>query len=365
MLIIDSHLDLSWNALQWDRDLLKSVHSIRQVELPMVGKGRGMGTVALPEMRQGRVFISFATLLARCTGRQAPSIDYGSVAQAHAVAKGQLAYYRALEKDGHVRVIEIAAQLAAHVAEWQAWDAANADSQPAQTPPLGFVISMEGADPITNPAELAEWAALGLRLLGPAHYGPNRYAGGTGTELALTDGIGPQLLKEMRRLGMGMDCTHLSDEAFWQAVRLFDGPLLASHQNCRTIAPVQRQFTDAQLKVIIERDGVIGASFDISMVRAGWQYMSQNNLWVNNPVTMSEIVDHIDRVCQLAGNANHSAIGTDLDGGFGREQSPRDLDTIADLQKMVPLLQSRGYANADIDKIMHGNWLRFMGQVLK
>ena len=61
MLIIDSHLDLSWNALQWDRDLLKSVHSTRQIELPMVGKGRGMGTVALPEMRQGRVFVSFAT----------------------------------------------------------------------------------------------------------------------------------------------------------------------------------------------------------------------------------------------------------------------------------------------------------------
>lgn len=363
MLIIDSHLDLSWNALQWDRDLLKSVYSIRQTELPLTGKARGMGTVALPEMRQGRVFVSFATLLARCTGRQAAGIDYSSVAQAHAVAKGQLAYYRALEKAGHVRVIENASQLAAHQHEWQQWDAAHADESP-QTPPLGFVISMEGADPISTPDELAEWHALGLRLIGPAHYGPNHYAGGTGTELPLTDGIGPQLLREMQRLGMGMDCTHLSDEAFWQAVRVFDGPLLASHQNCRAIAPVQRQFTDAQLNVIIERGGVIGASFDISMVRVGWQYMSQNNLTDNKPVMMREIVDHIDRVCQLAGNANHSALGTDLDGGFGREQSPRDLDTIADLQKMAGLLRERGYGETDIAKIMHGNWLRFLHTVL-
>jgi membrane dipeptidase len=364
MLIIDSHLDLSWNALQWDRDLLKSVYSTRQIELPMTGKGRSMGTVALPEMRQGRVFVSFATLLARCTGKQAPSIDYGSVAQAHAIAKGQMAYYRALEKEGHVHVIETANALEQHHAVWQEWDLGAGNDLPPHSLPLGFVISMEGADPITTPEELEEWYALGLRLLGPAHYGTNRYAGGTGTELPLTEGMGVRLLKEMRRLGMGMDCTHLSDESFWQAVRVFDGPVLASHQNCRAIAPVQRQFTDDQLKVIIERGGVIGASFDISMVRSGWQYMSQNNLTERNPVMMSEIVDHIDRVCQLAGNANHSALGTDLDGGFGREQSPLDLDTIADLQKMTGLLKARGYADDDVTKIMYGNWLRFLQTVL-
>ena len=362
MLIIDAHLDLSWNALQFERDLLQSVYTIRQIEAPMIGKSRSMNTVALPEMRAGRVFLSFATLLARSNGHPSPGIEYYSVAQAHAVATGQMAYYRAIEAAGPICVIEYLAQLDAHVRAWQSWEA---DAANAPQPALGVVISMEGADPITTPLELSQWYALGLRLLGPAHYGPNRYAGGTGTQLGLTDSVGPQLLREMRRQGMGLDCTHLSDEAFWQAVALFDGPLLASHQNCRAIAPMQRQFTDEQLKVIIERDGVIGASFDVVMVRAGWQWMAQNNLTDPKPVMIAEIVDHIDHICQLAGSARHCAIGSDLDGGFGREQSPRDLDTIADLQKLAGLLKDRGYSDADVQNIMHGNWLRFLHSVLK
>lgn len=369
MLIFDAHLDLSWNALQFERDIRQSVYTIRQVEAPMTGKSRAMNTVALPEMRQGNVFLSLATLLARASGRPSSGIEYASVAQAHAVAKGQHAYYRALENEGLIRLITTKAQLDEHIAVWSVERGANNESLHAprltpHAPPLGFILSMEGADPITTPDELAEWHALGLRALGPAHYGPNRYAGGTGTERGLTDGLGPALLKEMRRLNMLLDCTHLSDESFWQAVKLFDGPLLASHQNCRAIAPMQRQFTDEQLKVVIERGGVIGASFDVVMVRSGWQFASMNNLTVSHPVMMREIVDHIDWVCQLAGNANHSGIGSDLDGGFGREQSPRDLDTIADLQKLAGLLAERGYKPDDIEKIMWRNWVRVVQGVL-
>jgi membrane dipeptidase len=72
------------------------------------------------------------------------------------------------------------------------------------------------------------------------------------------------------------------------------------------------------------------------------------------------MVDHIDHVCQLAGNARHSGVGTDLDGGFGREQSPQDLDTIADLQRLPDLLSRRGYSPQDIELILHGNWIRFL-----
>lgn len=360
MLIADAHLDLAWNALTYERDLQLPVHVIRQIEAPMTGKSRAINTVAFPDMQRGRMFLSVATLLARASGRPSAGIEYGSVAQAHAIAKGQLAYYRALERQGVVRVIDAAAQLDAHVNEWLAWDAAPNGAQP----PLGFVISMEGADPITTPAELAHWHEMGLRLLGPAHYGPNRYAGGTGTTMGVTEDIGVELLRQMRRLGIALDCTHLSDEAFWEAVRVYDGPLLASHQNCRAIASLQRQFTDAQLKVVIERGGVIGASFDIVMVRDGWQWAAMNNLTEVNPVMMREVVDHIDRVCQLAGNADHAGIGSDLDGGFGREQSPRDLDTIADLQTLAGLLRERGYSDADVEKIMFRNWVRFLRGVL-
>ncbi len=352
MLIIDAHLDLSWNALQWNRDLLESVYTIRAKEGRMAGKGRAQNTVCLPEMRQGRVAVSFATMLARSTGHNAAHIDYGSQAQAYGVAQGQLAYYRGLEADGHIRIIADAPSLRRHIDEWEGWELDSADE--SATPPLGFVISMEGADPIREPAQLEAWWDAGLRLLGPTHYGPGRYAGGTGTELGLTD-LGKPLLQEMTRLGMLLDLTHLSDEAFWEAVAIYDGPVLASHNNCRALVPHQRQFSDEQLKLIIERAGVIGAAFDIWMLQPGFVKGGSNE-----GLFIERVVDHIDHICQLAGSSRHAAIGTDLDGGFGREQSPCDLDTIADLQQLPAMLISRGYSESDIKDIMYGNWLRLL-----
>ncbi len=352
MLVIDAHLDLAWNALQWNRDLLGSAYTIRGRETRMSGKGRAQNTVALPEMRRGRVALSFATALARSTGQTAEHIDFGSQAQAYGIAQGQLAYYRALEADGEIRIIGDAPQLRAHIAEWESWEAAGADE--GSIPPLGFVISMEGADPIRDPAQLEDWWEAGLRLLGPTHYGPGRYAGGTGTELGLTE-LGEPLLLEMARLGMLLDLTHFSDEAFWEAVAIYAGPVLASHNNCRALVPHQRQFSDEQLKLIFERDGVIGAAFDIWMLKPG--FLSGSG---NQDVFIDDVVDHIDHVCQLAGNSRHAAIGTDLDGGFGREQSPCDLDTIADLQHLPAKLSARGYGEGDIKNIMYGNWLRLL-----
>ena len=352
MLIIDAHLDLAWNALQWNRNLLDSVYTIRTTEGGIPGKGRAQGTVALPEMRQGRVAVSIVTLLARSTGQALAHIDYASPTQAYAIAYGQLAYYRALEADGHIRILMDSTGLKSHIAEWQAWENSGADS--AQTPPLGFIISMEGADPIRNPQQLEAWYDAGLRLLGPTHYGTGRYAGGTGTELGLSE-MGIPLLREMERLGVLLDLTHFSDAAFWQAIDLYSGLVLASHNNCRALVPHQRQFSDEQLKLIIERDGVIGAAFDIWMLQPGFVRGQSNE-----NVSMSMVVDHIDYVCQLAGNSLHAAIGTDLDGGFGREQSPHDLDTIADLQRIPDMLKSRGYSEQDIVNIMYGNWLRLL-----
>ncbi|MCX6048223.1 MAG: membrane dipeptidase [Chloroflexi bacterium] len=359
MLIIDAHLDLSMNALQWNRDLLLSVYTIRTQEQMVLGKGRALGTVAFPEMRRGRIFLSVATLIARSTGRPVPYFDFPSPTQSYGMARGQLAYYRALEQEGHVRIISDVAALDAHVAEWTAWDAAHPE-ETEETPPLGFVISMEGADPILHPEQLAEWWDVGLRLLGPTHYGPGRYAGGTATELGLTK-LGPPLLREMDRLGIALDLTHMSDQAFWEALEHYTGIVLASHNNCRALVPHQRQFSDEQLKAIFARDGVIGAVFDTWMIQPGW-VVGQTT---NEKVTMANVVDHIDHVCQLAGNTRHIAIGTDLDGGYGREQSPRDLDTIADLQKLNGLLADRGYSDADIAAILHGNWLRFLHQAWK
>ncbi len=358
MLIVDAHLDLSWNALQWGRDLRRSVYTIRTQENMSAEKGRGLGTVAFPEMRQGRVAVSIATLIARSTGQPTPQIDFATPAQAYGIARGQLAYYRALEQQGDIRLITDCAALDRHMDDWLGWETLGASGS---TPPLGFVISMEGADPILAPDQLQEWWDAGLRLLGITHYGPGRYAGGTATELGLSE-LGPPLLAEMERLGMVLDLTHCSDQAFWQALDHYNGPVIASHNNCRALVPHQRQFDDDQIRAIVARDGVIGTAFDTWMIKPAWvigpRYIAGNPL-----VTLSDVVDHIDHICQLAGNTRHVALGTDLDGGFGREQSPADLDTIADLQKLPGLLSARGYDVDNIAAIMHGNWLRLLRRV--
>jgi membrane dipeptidase len=355
MLIIDSHLDLAWNALQWNRNLQQPIHIIREQEKDIPGPGRGQGTVSLPEMRKGRIAICFATLLARSTGTPKQHIDYESPAQAYGVAQGQLAYYHGLSEAGEVRMITKNTQLKHHLSEWERWET-NIDST---QPPLGIIVSMESADPILSPGQLSAWKEAGLRVIGPAHYGPGRYAGGTSCEEGLTE-LGVALLHEMERLHIALDLTHLTDQAFWQAIGEFNGTVLASHNNCRALVPHQRQFDDQQIHAIITHGGVIGAALDNWMIRPGWEHEKKDN----SSVVLADVVDHIDHVCQLAGNPFHAAIGSDLDGGFGREQSPSDLETIADLQKIAEILEKRGYKDEDISMIMHGNWLRILENIL-
>jgi membrane dipeptidase len=353
MLIFDAHLDLAWNALDWNRDLRLPVEQIRRREREqgMTDKARGEGTVSFPALRQGRVGVFIATLLARLLRPNiVPAIQrYESMEAANAAAHGQLAYYRALEKAGELRWIRDWPTLRRHVEAWQAPAAAERE-------PLGFILSMEGADPVLSPEQVGEWWDAGLRIIGPAHYGVSPYAHGTGTEGGLFP-QGPALLKEMERVGMILDVTHLSDQCFDEALDGYGGPVLASHHNCRALVPGQRQLTDAQIKRLIDRGAVIGAALDAWMLVPGW--VRGKTRPEETGVSLATVVDHIDRVCQLAGNAKHAAIGTDLDGGFGREQSPTDLDTIADLQRLPDLLRRRGYDEDAVAGVTHGNWLRF------
>lgn len=351
MLIIDSHLDLAWNAIQWNRDLRLPVQRIREMEVSVSGPGRGQGTVAFPELSRGRVALCFATLLARSTGQPEPHLDYSSPAQAYGAARGQLAYYQALARQGQARLVTNHAELERHMAEWQTWEAAPGQ----ETPPPGFLISMESADPILHPSELADWQQAGVRVIGPAHYGPGRYAGGTGSEVGLTPD-GKALLQEMERLGILLDVTHLSDRAFWDALDVYTGRVLASHNNCRALVPHQRQLSDGQIQALVSRRAVIGVALDAWMLNPAWVRGASDNF----PVSLADAANHIDHICQLAGDSRHAALGSDLDGGFGREQSPADLDTIADLQRIPEILAARGYSDADIAAVMHGNWLKLL-----
>jgi membrane dipeptidase len=351
-LIFDAHLDLAWNALDWNRDLRRPVAEIRarEKEQNMTAKGRGEGTVAFPELRRGRIGVFIATLLPRLLRPNlVPAVQrYESMEAAYAAVHGQMTYYRVLEQQGVLRWIKDWPALQAHVEAWTHGD--------AEHEPLGFILSMEGADAVLAPEQVGEWYAAGLRIIGPAHYGVSPYAHGTGTEGGLLP-PGRPLLREMERVGMILDVTHLSDQCFDEALEVYGGPVLASHHNCRALVPDQRQLTDEQIKRLIARGAVIGAALDAWMMVPGWVRGKTRPGDVG--VKLEHVVDHIDRVCQLAGNSRHAAIGTDLDGGYGREQTPLDLDTIADLRRLPNLLRRRGYDEEAITGILHGNWVRF------
>lgn len=346
MLIIDSHLDLAHNALEWNRDLRQSVEAIRASEAGMSGKGRGNNTVSLPALRAGNIELCFVTVhsrLASCGGKFA-GVRTQDIA--YAKAQGELAYYRVLEQQGLLRMIRDLPELEAHLNAW------NADPQHA---PVGYVLSMEGADPIVAPEQVAEWHAQGLRIVSLVHYGVSAYAHGTQAPGGLLPAAYP-LLRALEAHGIILDCSHMADGTFREALAVWSGPVIATHNCCRALVPHDRQFTDEKIAEIGRRGGVIGVAFDDWMLSPKFDKQRPDN----SCATLETVVDHIDHICQVTGSVKHAAIGTDLDGGYGREQSPADLDTIADLQKLPAILGSRGYSAADIAAVMHGNWIEFL-----
>jgi membrane dipeptidase len=348
MLVVDAHLDLAMNAVMWNRDLALSAHETRRIEREegFTEKGRAAGTVGFPDLRAGEIGLVFATVIARKNHGQNSGIDFRTHEIAFAQAQGQLAYYQELERQGIIRLIRTRADLDAWRAAWEA-DPASA--------PFGFVLLMEGADPIVAPEQARLWWDDGLRMIGLAHYGPSAYAFGTGSAGPLTE-KGRALLQMMDQLGMMLDVSHLTDESFHEALDHFQGSMLASHSNCRALVPGDRQLDDAMIRRMIERDGVIGAVMDAWMLQPNWV----RGETTNENLTLEAVADQIDHVCQLAGNSRHAAIGTDLDGGYGIEQTPNNLDTIADVQKIPDLLRKWGYGDEDIAAVMHGNWLRLL-----
>ncbi len=355
MFIFDAHLDLSMNAVEWNRDLTQSLDDVRFRENGMTDKvDRGLGVATFDEMRRGNIGICVATQIARYVAPGNPLPGWNSPEIAWAITQAQLAWYRAMEEAGQLVQIIDREGLDRHLALWE--------NDPPSDAPIGYILSLEGADSILTPAHLERSYADGLRALGPAHYGDGRYSPGTGAAGGLTT-IGRDLLMEMSRLDMILDVTHLTDEAFWESLELWDGPLWASHNNCRAIVPHQRQFSDDQIKVILEREGVIGMAFDAWMMHTNWVRGTTKPKQAG--VNIERIVMHVDHICQLAGNANHVGIGSDLDGGFGTEQCPYDLDSIADLSKLIDILANRGYPQEDIEAIMHGNWIRRLRDIWK
>jgi membrane dipeptidase len=367
MLIIDGDYPMAL-AVRANRDLTLPIDEARNA--PPVARG-SLGwpdkeiMATLPEMRRGQVA---AALVKVVVDMERPgAVMHGgprSDQLAYALGQGQMAYYHILQTMGEARLLRNKDELRAHMAEWS--EAAEYEDLP-----VGFFLGMEGADPILWPNQVHEWYEQGLRVISLGHYGPSRYAHGTGTG---TDGGlfsgAAELLREMDSLGMILDVTHTSDESVRQALDIFTGPVLASHQNCRAIVPGERQFDDELLRRIIDRGAVIGASMDTWMltrhVEKDWsgEKHTRKELFAPEEVTLQDVADHIEHVCELAGNTLHAAIGGDTDGQGGAEGAPFDVDTVADYQKVADVLAERGWGDGDIENVMYRNWQRFFEETL-
>ncbi len=363
MLIFDGDYPMAL-AVAYNRDLTKPIAEVRAAPPVRGSTSRADDTqtmASLPEMRRGRVA---AALVKVVVDQERPgSIIPGGPRSddlAYARGMGQMAYYRVLEARGEVKFLRTRADVAEHFSRWE-------KAKATARLPVGFVIGMEGSDPILWPGQVQEWYELGLRVVSIGHYGPARYGGGTGTGPAegLYEG-GAAMLKEMDRLGVILDVTHTSDACVRQALDIYTGPLLASHQNCRSLVAGERQQPDDILRAVIDRGGVIGASMDSWMLTrnvekdwSGRRAMKRTELFQRGEVTLEDVADHVDHVNQLAGDALHSAIGGDTDGQGGAEGAPADVDTVADYQKLAPILERRGYKAADIENVMYKNWQRF------
>ena len=354
MFIVDAHLDLSMNAIDWNRDFRRTVHEIRDREKGMNDKpDRGKGTVSLDELRKGNIGLVVATQIARFVAPGNPLPGWHSAEQAWAQTQGQLAWYKTMEEENEMVQIKDLDSLENHIANWN-------DGKQKDKKSIGYLLSLEGADSLVTIEHLERAYQYGLRALGPAHYGPGRYANGTDASGEMGKN-GLELLKKMEELNIILDATHLCDDAFWQALDNFNGPVWASHNNCRALVNHNRQFSDEQIKALIDRHAVIGGALDAWMMVPDWIRGKSSPKEMD--CGLEKLIDHFDHICQLAGNALHIGIGSDLDGAFGKEQSPYDLETIADLQKISILLGKRGYSEEEIENVMHGNWLRFLRMV--
>jgi len=349
-LIIDAHLDLSMNAMEWNRDLRKPISEIRAREKSLTDKpDRGKGVVNFEELRKGNIGLVVATQIARYVAPGNSLPGWHSPEQAWAHTQAQRAWYAEMERVGELKSITDRDSLENHLSDWQ-----------SNKKTIGYILSLEGADSLVTIGHLETAYQYGLRAVGLAHYGLGRYAQGTGASGGLGTN-GKELLKEMERLNIILDATHLCDDSFWEALDNFNGAVWASHNNCRSLVNHNRQFSDEQIKELIKRGAVIGGVMDAWMLVPNWVRGKSTPASTN--CTLEQLIDNYDHICQLAGNSLHIGIGSDLDGAFGKEQCPSDIETIADLQKIETLLSQRGYNKTDIENVMSGNWLRFLRRV--
>lgn len=330
MLIVDTHLDLSDMALEG------RVLTLPALEQPL--EKHGPKVVGFPDLRAGGVGLICGTLFTGPESYQRNGVDDPAAAHAHAAK--QIHWYRQQEQAGRLHLVRRRSGL-------------PEASDPGHT--LHTILLMESADPIQRPGDAAWWFEQGVRIVGMA-WRRTRYAGGTRAPGGLT-AAGRELVRELDRVGMIHDISHLAEESFWDLMKLSTGPIMASHSNCRALINTDRQITDAMIKAIAQRGGVIGINFfDRFLIPASERQRRR--------ATLTDVMAHVMHICNVVGDADHVGLGTDFDGGLDRNNVPEEITTAADLPRIADAAARAGLRDADIRKLLQGNWLRFFQRTL-
>jgi membrane dipeptidase len=352
-IIVDAHADIAYNMLSYGRDYTRSAHETRRIEVGSENVLDNEDTlIGWPDYQRGQVAIIFSTIYvtpARWHKSGPDSQVYKTFDEAHKLYREQLLTYHRMTDSipDKFRLITSHRDLDLILDHWK-------NPSPEHGHPVGMVALMEGAEGIRDLSELQEWYELGLRLIGPA-WVSTRYSGGWREPGPLTKD-GRNLLAAMADYNFILDLSHMDEKPILEALDIYQGPIVATHGNCLSLLPNSggnRHFSDRMIEGIIERDGVIGVVPYNTYLKDGW--LSAKNR--REEVPLHYVADHIDHICQIAGDALHVGIGSDFDGGFGLQSVPPEIDTIADLQKLVPMLLERGYSETDAANILGGNWI--------
>ncbi|MBE3067108.1 MAG: membrane dipeptidase [Chloroflexi bacterium] len=355
-LIVDAHEDIAYNILNFGRDYTRAAVETRRLEYESgsaAPEHNGETLLGWPDYQRGRVAVVFSTLFVSPIRRRTGEWDkqsYADFDQAHRLYRTQLDAYHKLADDhpDHFRLIASRIDLETVLTHW-------ADSK-AESHPVGLVPLMEGAEGVRTPSELDEWWEWGVRVIGPAWAG-TRFCGGTREPGPLTD-EGHLLLKAMADIGFTLDLSHMDELSARQSLDLYPGPIIASHANAAALVPGydgNRLLRDDVIQGILERDGIIGVVPFCRFLTFEWKFGDPRD-----SITLEMLAAHVDRICQMAGDARHVGLGSDFDGGFGLSAVPAGVDTIADLQKLGPILAAKGYNDEQVAAVLGKNWLRHL-----
>ena len=359
-LLIDAHQDIAFNALTFKRDICASAFEIREQEAgtQIPAWNEGEATVGWPEFQSGNVAVIFTTLWnppLKYAGGAWDTLAFQTLEQASRLTHQQIDYYHRLVNDNPDKFTLILnkTDLNQVMTAWQ-------NRKDEETCPVGLLIHMEGAEGLRSVDELQELYDLGLRQVGPVWAGM-RFCGGS-KETRPFDREGFALLDTIASLGMGMDISHMSESAALTALDRFEGPVLASHSNARSLLKTrggERHLSDQTIRLLFQRGGCVGVVPYNKFLSSEWELTSPVGT-----VTINHIIEQIDYYCQLAGDSTHVGIGSDLDGGFGYPNIPAELNTIDDFQKLAPILKNRGYNEKDIENIFWLNWKNHLETML-